>query len=175
MNHSSIVLSFAPSSSAWSFPFRFSDQQFVRISQFSYVRIRLAHLFLLDFMKNDSEIKWSLPCRYLTTGWTTEVQFPGGAMMGFSLLAAASRLFLGPTQPCIQRLPGAVSPFVKQPGREADHSPPSSAEVKNVWSYTSTPQHVFMAWCLVKHRNYFILTLWSAEDTNLHLPCFVIF
>jgi len=26
-----------------------------------------------------------------------------------------------------------------QPGREADHSPPSSAEVKNAWSYTSTP------------------------------------
>jgi hypothetical protein len=27
---------------------------------------------------------------------------------------------------------------IKRPGREADHSPPSSAEVKNVWSYTST-------------------------------------
>jgi hypothetical protein len=30
-------------------------------------------------------------------------------------------------------------PGVKRPGREADHSPPSSAEVKNIWSYTSTP------------------------------------
>jgi hypothetical protein len=30
-------------------------------------------------------------------------------------------------------------------GREADHSPPTSAEVKNTWIYTSTPQHVFMA------------------------------
>jgi hypothetical protein len=29
-------------------------------------------------------------------------------------------------------------------GLEADHSPPSSAEVKNAWSYTSTPQYVFM-------------------------------
>jgi hypothetical protein len=28
---------------------------------------------------------------------------------------------------------------VKRPGREADHSPLSSAEVKNEWSYTSTP------------------------------------
>jgi hypothetical protein len=27
----------------------------------------------------------------------------------------------------------------KPPGREADHSSPSSAEVKNAWSYTSTP------------------------------------
>jgi hypothetical protein len=39
------------------------------------------------------------------------------------------------------------------PGGEADHSPPSSAEVKNVWSYTSTPQYVFMVWSLVKHRD----------------------
>jgi hypothetical protein len=28
---------------------------------------------------------------------------------------------------------------VRLPGYEGNHSPPSSAEVKNVWSYTSTP------------------------------------
>jgi len=33
--------------------------------------------------------------------------------------------------------------------------PQSSAEVKNAWSYTSTPQYVFIAWCLVKHRDNF--------------------
>jgi hypothetical protein len=44
---------------------------------------------------------------------------------------------------------------VKQPGFEADQSPPSSAEVKNVSSYTSTPQYVFMEWCLVKHMENF--------------------
>jgi len=27
---------------------------------------------------------------------------------------------------------------MKWPGFEADHSPPSSAEVKSAWSYTST-------------------------------------
>jgi hypothetical protein len=27
----------------------------------------------------------------------------------------------------------------KRPGRETDQSPPSSAEVKQAWSYTSTP------------------------------------
>jgi hypothetical protein len=37
---------------------------------------------------------------------------------------------LGPTQPSIQLVPGALSLGVKWPGREADHSPPSSAEVK---------------------------------------------
>jgi hypothetical protein len=33
-------------------------------------------------------------------------------------------------QPPIQWVPGALSLGVKLPGREADHSPPSSAEVK---------------------------------------------
>jgi len=30
------------------------------------------------------------------------------------------------------------------------YSPPSSADVKNVWSYTSTPQYAFMVWCSIK-------------------------
>jgi hypothetical protein len=33
---------------------------------------------------------------------------------------------------------------VEQPRRETDHSPPSSAENKNAWSYSSTPPYVFM-------------------------------
>jgi hypothetical protein len=45
----------------------------------------------------------------------------------------------GPTQPPLQWVPGALSLGVKRPECEADHSPPSSAEVKNVRSYTSTP------------------------------------
>jgi hypothetical protein len=34
---------------------------------------------------------------------------------------------------------------VKRQGREADHSPPTSAEVKKMWNYTSPPLYVFMA------------------------------
>jgi hypothetical protein len=30
---------------------------------------------------------------------------------------------------------------------------------KNAWSYTFTPQYVFIAWCLVKHRENFTFTL----------------
>jgi len=41
---------------------------------------------------------------------------------------------VGPTQPPIQWIPGALSLGVKRPGREADHSHPSSAEVQNAWS-----------------------------------------
>jgi hypothetical protein len=36
------------------------------------------------------------------------------------------------TQPPIQWVSGAFSPGVKRPGREADHSPPASAEVKKM-------------------------------------------
>jgi hypothetical protein len=61
------------------------------------------------------------------------------------LLPTPSRPVLGPTQSPIQWVPGALSPEVKRPGREADHSPPTSAEVKNSWIYTSTPLYVFMA------------------------------
>jgi len=48
---------------------------------------------------------------------------------------------------------------VKRPGREPDHSPPSSVEVKNAWNYNYTPQYVFIAWCLVKHRDTYIFYL----------------
>jgi hypothetical protein len=44
-----------------------------------------------------------------------------------------------------QPAPGALSLGVKRPEDEADHSPPTSAEVKNTWIYTTTPPHVFMA------------------------------
>jgi hypothetical protein len=44
--------------------------------------------------------------------------------------------FLGSTQLPIQCVPGALFPGVKQQGREADHSPPASAEVKKMWIYT---------------------------------------
>jgi hypothetical protein len=49
---------------------------------------------------------------------------------------------------------GAFSSGTMQPEREADHLPPSSAEVKNGRSYTFTPSYI-MAWCLVKPRDNF--------------------
>jgi hypothetical protein len=57
----------------------------------------------------------------------------------------ASRKALEPTQPPIQWAPRTLSLGVKRPVREADHSLPCTAEVKNAWSYISTPQYVFMA------------------------------
>jgi hypothetical protein len=61
------------------------------------------------------------------------------------LFSKSSRPALVSTQPPIQWVPGALSSGIKLPGREADHSPPTSAEVKKMWIYTSTPPYAFMA------------------------------
>jgi hypothetical protein len=47
------------------------------------------------------------------------------------LFSVASRPALGPTQPPIRCVPGVLSSGIKRPEREADLSPPSSAEDKN--------------------------------------------
>jgi hypothetical protein len=85
---------------------------------------------------------------------------------------------VGSTQPPIQWVLGAIHLEVKQPWPEAGHLSPSSAEVKNVWSYTSTPhmslwcgallckEYAFMLWYLVKHKDKFTFTLLSTSSTD---------
>jgi hypothetical protein len=84
-------------------------------------------------------------------------------------LTIMSRQALRSTQPPTQWVLGVLSLGIKWPVHEADHSPPSSAEVKNAWSYTSIPP-IFMVWCLItieyisvgqyldKHRDKFTFT-----------------
>jgi hypothetical protein len=56
------------------------------------------------------------------------------------------RIILLPNSTSVCRgLQVVLSTETKGPGREADHSLPCSAEVKNAWSYTSTRHYVFMA------------------------------
>jgi hypothetical protein len=73
------------------------------------------------------------------------------------LSEASSRPALGTIQLLNHWVLGAFSRArggaVNRPGREADYSPPSSAEVKNAWSYTSTLSRFSMAWCLIKQRH----------------------
>jgi hypothetical protein len=60
--------------------------------------------------------------------------------MDIFLFATASRPALRPNRPPIQRLLGALTPVVNRPGREADHSPPSSAECVELYLHSpSTP------------------------------------
>jgi hypothetical protein len=53
------------------------------------------------------------------------------------------RQILGPTQPHIQWVPGTLVPGVKRTAREADHSPPSSAQIKKGGAITPAPH----MWC----------------------------
>jgi hypothetical protein len=76
------------------------------------------------------------------------------------LFSTSSRPTLGPTQPPIQWVLGALSPGLKKPGREADHLPPTRVEVKQHGSIHPLPHT--SSWSsakLVKHRDNFAFTL----------------
>jgi hypothetical protein len=46
------------------------------------------------------------------------------------------------------------SPSLKWLGFEANHPLPSSVKIKNALRYMPTTPYVFMAWCLIKNRNF---------------------
>jgi hypothetical protein len=60
-----------------------------------------------------------------------------------------------------------------RPAREANHSPPSSVELKNAQRYTSTPQYIFMAWCLI-NRPGTVLVVFSVM-TPYSLNSYILF
>jgi hypothetical protein len=75
----------------------------------------------------------------------SKVQIPAG-VRDFSLLRKTSRQVLEPSH-----LPSQSSLGVKWPVHEIDHWPPYCDEVKNEWSYNSTPPaclslYAFMVW-----------------------------
>jgi hypothetical protein len=65
---------------------------------------------------------------------------PGSILGSARVFSTASRPILGSTQPPIQWVPVAISPRVKRSRREADHSPPSNAEVKNCGAISQLPR-----------------------------------
>jgi hypothetical protein len=69
--------------------------------------------------------------------WTTEgSEFESRRGQEFSLLHVVQISFgVNPNSHTMGT--GAFSPDVKRQGREPDHSPPTSAEVKKMWIYTS--------------------------------------
>jgi hypothetical protein len=96
------------------------------------------------------------------------VRFPAGLVI--FLFTTASRPALGPTEPPIQWVPGALSPGVKRPWHEADHSPLSSAEVKECVELHFHLRTRFMAWCLVKQRDNFTFTLLDGGEWSVTRP-----
>jgi hypothetical protein len=56
------------------------------------------------------------------------------------------RIFLSATETGSRAHPGneVVSSRAKRPGREADHSPPDSAEFMNLWRYNATPHNCML-------------------------------
>jgi hypothetical protein len=93
----------------------------------------------------------------------TGVRLPAGSGIYF-LFTAKSRAALGPTQ-----FPVLWVLWLKRPRLEADHSSSTGAENTNAWSYISTPQYVFIASCLCKHRVNFHFTVFIL--LYLHFPC----
>jgi len=81
----------------------------------------------------------------------------------------ASRTVLGPNQPPIRWIPGALSLRVKLPGREADHSPPSRAEVKECAElYLHSRSMSSWRGAQLKHRDKFTLTF-TGSASELHV------
>jgi hypothetical protein len=66
------------------------------------------------------------------------VKQSAGTTLLFTFTFTASSPALEPTRPPMQWVPGDITLGIRRPGREANHSPPSSPEVKNAWSNTST-------------------------------------
>jgi hypothetical protein len=96
------------------------------------------------------------------TGWTAGVRFPAEAK-DFPLFHGVQAGF-GSHPASYAMDTEAVSLGVKRPGCEAQHSPPSSVEVKNGGAIPAPP-FIFMAWCLIKYMEFtfYLLLLLSRE------------
>jgi hypothetical protein len=110
-----------------------------RISSLKYMRI----LIHIQVVSRDNVVS-------MTTGYGLDdrgvsVRIP----VGPRIFSTSSGPALRPTQPPIQWVLEVLSPRLKQAGRQGDHSPPASAEVKEMWIYTSTLPYAFMVYCLI--------------------------
>jgi hypothetical protein len=85
-----------------------------------HAAIEISHGRVVVNVSRDSSVGIALG--YGLDDWGSRVHSGGGGL-GIFLFTTASRTALGPTQPPIQWVPGALSLRVKRPGREADHSP----------------------------------------------------
>jgi hypothetical protein len=81
----------------------------------------------------------------MVTGWTMKgSEFESRWGQKFSLLHVVRTGSGAPINLLSNGYRRALSPEVKRLGREADHSPQTSAEVTKMWVYTSDSQYVFI-------------------------------
>jgi hypothetical protein len=90
------------------------------------------HKGIFNYFSRDSSVGVSMGYRLDGQGLV-----PGKCKIFFFTMR--SKPALGHTQSPIRWVPGEISPGIKRPGREADYSPPSSAEVKNGGAISSLP------------------------------------
>jgi hypothetical protein len=100
--------------------------------------------FNVHFIKSLNELQRNRYSGWLLAGRRRGRSSNPDRVKNFSF-STSSRPAVGPTLSPIQWAPGDFSTGVKQPGREADHSAPTSTEVKKTSIYTSTPLYAFMA------------------------------
>jgi hypothetical protein len=74
-----------------------------------------------------------------------------------------SRQALGPAQSHSQSVPGFLSPGVKWPRCEVDHSPTTSVKDKNKWCYTFTPLGQTLLSLTTEHKS------WLFPSTSLQI------
>jgi hypothetical protein len=94
---------------------------------------------LTDYSADFDNISYGKPwsnikCRDSSVGIATGYGLEGRDSISrrgkIFIFSTESTLALGPTQPPIQWVQGEISPGVKRPSRQTDHSPPSRAEIK---------------------------------------------
>jgi hypothetical protein len=106
-------------------------------------------------------LNWYSAVDIATGYWLDDrgVGVPSPGRVNNFLSSMSSRPVLGFIQPPIQWILGVISPVVKQPVHEGDHSPPASAEVKKMWIYTFTPPYTFREYFTLLLGNCFFLSL----------------
>jgi hypothetical protein len=101
------------------------------IAELTRLLVKLYICFINGFLESIT-IRTTHPLRYGLDDRGSRVRFPAG--LGIFLFTAASRTALGPSQPPIEWVPGALSLGVKL----TTHLHLVSRS-KNAWSYTSAP------------------------------------
>jgi len=94
----------------------------------------IAHVFIFSFIN-----PVTVPLAHLITYHLTNTCQVLGYSIRINYKQSSIAVLFGISINYIQWVPGALCLGVKRSGREAGHSPLSSAEVENAWKYTSTP------------------------------------